>query len=158
MLNQKYFEIPLWIWLIIIVVILYSVYHTSCRKPSEQKQLKLTSVNKEKFTDSTLSNIVIYNFNTTWCGWSKRFQPEWNKFSEYIINSKLNNIIINSKLNNIKALNINCDDNEIENIKLATKYNVPGYPYIIIIIDDKNPIVYEGERTSDALIEYLKKL
>jgi thiol-disulfide isomerase/thioredoxin len=148
MLNGKYFEIPLWTWLIIIVVILYSVYHISRSKQYEQKKEKINLISntKEELLNSKHSNIVIYNFNTTWCGWSKRFQPEWNEFSKYIINLK----------NNIKALDIKCDDGESENILLASKYNVPGYPYIVIVIDGKEPIVYDGERTSTALIEYLQ--
>ena len=157
MLDQKYFEIPLWVWLIIISIILYSVYCTSCKKintVSAQKinQEMIQEVSKEKFANSdTLPNMVVYNFNTSWCGWSKKFQPEWNKFSEENSKQKIN------KKFNIKALDIKCDDNE-ENIKLSNKYNVPGYPYIVIDIDGKNPMVYTGERTSSALLNFIKEL
>jgi len=149
-LNNKFFEIPIWVWLIITIVILYSIYYISNKKCNQPKE-EIKTVNNEQFVSSTNNkepNIVIYNFNTSWCGWSKRFQPEWDKFSEYIINNKLDNI---------KALDVKCDSDE-KNIQLASKYNVPGYPYIIIIIDDKNPIVYNGERTSFALIEHMNKI
>jgi len=142
MLNDKYLKIPIWTWIIIGVVVLYSVYNISCKN----KENKITNETKEQYeyVDKTFSNIVIYNFNTSWCGWSKKFQPEWDKFSKHV-----------NKLDNIKALDIKCD-NDVNNIKLASKYNVPGYPYIIIIIDNKEPIVYNGKRTSNDLIEYIQ--
>jgi thiol-disulfide isomerase/thioredoxin len=147
MLNNIYFKIPLWTWLIIIVVILYSVYHILYKKSCKQKDnIILTNETKEEFVNSNFSNIVIYNFNTSWCGWSKKFQPEWDDFSKHI-----------NKINNIKALDIKCDD-DVKNIELATKYNVPGYPYIIIVVDDKEPIIYDGDRTSVALIERIQTI
>ena len=35
-------------------------------------------------TPSINSRLKIFNFNTEWCGWSKRFQPEWDKFTQAV--------------------------------------------------------------------------
>jgi hypothetical protein len=64
----KICEIPLGIILLIIAVSYY-IYNNKT---------------KENFTDE--KKIKVYNFNTTWCGWSKKFQPEWDKFTVAINN------------------------------------------------------------------------
>jgi len=86
------------------------------------------------------NKIKIYYFNTSWCEWSRRFNPEWNKF----IN------IIDTSL--YEAVNIQCDN--VDN-NICTTYNVPGFPHIIIETYNKK-IIYTGERSANALINFLK--
>ena len=43
-----------------------------------------TKNTNETFKNTQESKITIYNFNTTWCGHSKNFQPIWDKFVESI--------------------------------------------------------------------------
>ena len=38
----------------------------------------------EQFKNIQENKIIVYNFNTSWCGHSKSFQPVWNKFTESI--------------------------------------------------------------------------
>ena len=103
----------------------------------------------EKFSDNN-KIIKVFNFNTSWCGWSKKFQPEWDKFSQ---------LIVDNNLNHIHAHDIKCDNNT--NSNKCKEYNVPGYPYIIIekmTGSDVKQIVYEDERTADSLLSYIKQL
>jgi thiol-disulfide isomerase/thioredoxin len=38
------------------------------------------------------SKIIVYNFNTNWCGYSKRFQPIWDRFSESVTNTDIETV------------------------------------------------------------------
>jgi hypothetical protein len=87
--------------------------------------------------------IKIYYFNTSWCKWSKQFNPEWNKFVNMIDTSLY------------ESINIQCD--KIENGTLCAVYNVPGFPHIVIETYNKK-IIYTGERSANALINFLKTL
>jgi len=83
------------------------------------------------------TKIKIYNFNTTWCGHSKNFQPIWDMFSESLTNE-----------DNIITYDVKCDDNINE--KLSERYYIDGYPTIIIDYGDKF-IKYSGPRTVNGL-------
>jgi len=105
---------------------------------------------KEGFTNSEneKSNLIkVYNFNTSWCGYSVRFQPEWDKFQK--------EINTNNKLSNIQAYDIKCDNSN--NKQMCSDYNVDGFPTVIIEKDNKK-IKYTGERTSETIIETIKNL
>ena len=105
---------------------------------------------KEGFTNSEneKSNLIkVYNFNTAWCGYSVRFQPEWDKFQK--------EVNTNNKLSNIQAYDIKCDDNN--NKQMCSDYNIDGFPTVIIEKDNKK-IKYNGERTSETIIETIKNL
>ena len=64
------------------------------------------------------------------------------------------NIKINPELSHIIPYDIKCDDNKNE--KMCNKYQVPGYPYVIIEINNKK-IPYEGKRTALDLLKFIKK-
>jgi thiol-disulfide isomerase/thioredoxin len=105
---------------------------------------------KEGFTNSEneKSNLIkVYNFNTSWCGYSVRFQPEWDKFQKEV-NTRDN-------LLNIHAYDIKCDNSD--NKQMCDDYNVSGFPTIIIEKDNKK-INYNGPRNTEAIIETIKNL
>jgi thiol-disulfide isomerase/thioredoxin len=89
--------------------------------------LNLSSNNKKK----------IYNFNTEWCGHSKQFQPTWNTFMNSI-----------KEKDNVEAYDVKCDNPINDN--LCNKYDVPGYP-TIVIVDGNNVENYSGPRTIEGL-------
>jgi hypothetical protein len=140
MFEQKYFGIQLSLWLIIvgIIMILFSYNKSSvCAKLPPRTELK-----KEKFAEIPKTKIKVFNFNTSWCGWSRRFQPEWDKFS--------NKVKSEPKLSHIETFDVKCDVSNNES--MCEKYRVPGYPYIVIETNGKTN-QYNGERTADALIK-----
>lgn len=98
----------------------------------------LKNKNKNITQFENTNDINIYNFNTSWCGWSKKFQPEWNKLS-----------------NIMKTIDIKCDDPLNENI--CKKYNILGYPTVIIEKNNKQ-IVYNGEKTAESILLFVKSL
>ncbi len=148
MLNQKYFGLPLWVWLVVAGIVLYSYNQSisqseSATKPKAETQVKAEK--KEKFADVANSKIKIFNFNTEWCGWSRRFQPEWNKFAETVASDPK----FNSR---VEAIDVKCDNPEKES--MCEAYNVPGYPYVVAEIDGQR-IPYDGERTASALLTFV---
>ena len=96
-----------------------------------------TKNTNETFKNTQESKITIYNFNTTWCGHSKNFQPIWDKFVESI-----------NANDNITAIDAKCDSNI--NDKLVKKYDVEGFP-TVIIDQGKTFIKYSGERSVNGL-------
>ncbi len=142
MLNHKYFGLPVWTWIIIISIIIFSCKQTL----NVKSEANLNNINsKEKFAEISKPKIKIFNFNTEWCGWSKRFQPEWDAFSKEM----------KQNFPNIEAIDVKCDQDV--NQKICEQYQVPGYPYVIIEIDNKQT-PYNGERTTEALMAHAKTL
>ena len=87
----------------------------------------------------TNNKIIIYNFNTEWCGYSKKFEPIWNDF---VLS------LSNDELNKINPINVKCDNES--NKELCNKYDIPGYPFVMII-DNDHIIPYSGSRTVEGL-------
>lgn len=132
--NKKDFcDTPMVMWVGIGAVIAYFYIYNNKYSQNE---------NFDSSNDKKMKKFKVYNFNTSWCGWSKRFQPEWDAFTVACKTSK-----------NIETVDVKCDDDN--NKDVCNKYNVPGYPYVIVEVDG-DPRPYDGERTSDAIMGYIK--
>ena len=142
MLLKKYGGLPIWVWLVIVGIIFFSCSQTMCLVEVSNTNSETT----EKFTTEK-SIIKVFNFNTSWCGYSTRFQNEWNKFSAMVKS--------NPTFSHIEAIDVKCDDDQ--NKSICEQYKVPGYPYVVIEIDGK-PIQYNGERTADAILNHILTL
>ena len=147
MLNQKFFGLSLWVWLVIGAIVYYTMN-------SSKGALTTGGNTKETFAEpETTSNgngngnkkIVIYNFNTKWCGWSRAFQPEWDKFMSSV------------KSSNIEAKDVKCDDDSNSGLCENSKYDIPGFPYVVAEVGDKI-IPYNGPRTVDGLTQFVSTL
>ena len=143
MLNQKCFCLPLWVWLVAIGIVVY--YYCYSPKNKLQPKPKAKEEKKEKFANVNNSRMKMLNFNTKWCGWSVRFQPEWDNFTKAV----KNNSELNSK---VEVIDVKCDDPANE--RMCEEYQVPGYPYVIVE-KDGNRTPYEGERTAQALLSFV---
>lgn len=126
---QKYMGLPLWLWLVAGAVVLYLLY-TNYFKQTDQ------FANVEK--------IKVLNFNTEWCKWSKKFQPEWDSFQEQA-----------KSMNNIEAIDVKCDNDKNES--MCHSYDIPGFPSVVIEKDGKK-MLYEGEMTAKGLMDHVKKI
>jgi hypothetical protein len=84
----------------------------------------------------------IFNFNTSWCGYSVRFQPIWNQFTDKVVDP------------NVEVLDVKCDLDE--NSELCKKYDVPGYPSILKVTPSGKIVNYDGPRTVDGLLDFVK--
>ena len=86
-----------------------------------------------------MSNTKVELYYAEWCGHCNKFKPEWEKFKK-------------------NALDGGIKTNEYEAEKDKTKVeeaNVSGFPTIIITINGKKED-YNGPRTAEALMEYVK--
>ena len=127
--------------LIVLVVVIYLFIYT--------EDFSTCSNIKDTFSNSANKNsnlIKVYNFNTSWCGYSVRFQPEWEKFQREI--ESIDNL-------NIEAFDIKCDNTN--NKQMCDDYEIPGFPSVIIEKDGEK-INYNGPRTATAIIEAIKNL
>ena len=84
----------------------------------------------------------LYFFFAEWCGYCKKFKPEWEKLKA------------ESNLG-VQLEEVDCaDSNNVP--ALAKEYNVGGFP-TLILVNGGNKVTYEGERTAEALVSFIKE-
>ena len=81
-------------------------------------------------------------FYADWCHYCDQFKPEWEKL-EYMLGENPN----------IQLVRINGDERR----DLMEQFQVPGFP-TVILVTEAGPIPYEGERTSDGIMQFLHSL
>ncbi len=135
MLAKKIFDVPVYLWAVVAILLLYLLYLNFYKKTTD------TMANATPDTMTNDNTIKLYNFNTSWCGHSVRFQEEWNKFA--------NEVKSKNNMSNVKVYDIKCDN--VNNEKMCSDYEVPGFPSVVI---EKNGVkeLYDGPRTADALL------
>jgi len=136
MLNN----VPMWAYVILGIFFIFLLYN-------------FFNSNSDNFTnDIKLSpDLKIYNFNTKWCHWSNNFRPEWDKFMESVKLIKMSNPNFN-----VVAIDVDCEDPENDSLK--NKYNVPGFPYVLIESKDGSTVEYTNKRTSDDLLKTVNEM
>mgnify|MGYP000994532446 CR=1 FL=1 len=80
------------------------------------------------------------NFNTTWCYWSKKLVPVWDKLVEDMSGK------------DIEILDIKCDLEK--NKDLCERYQIDGYPSIRLILGNKI-ISYDGDRSLEDMKAFI---
>lgn len=101
-----------------------------------------TNFNMEEQSKDTID---VFNLNTSWCGWSVKFQPEWDKFTEMVKDKP-----------NINAVDVKCDQKENEEV--CQRMNVPGFPSVVIIKNGKDRIDYSGAREATEILKFVETL
>lgn len=124
---------------IVIVVVLYILYKNN----QENLENDNTKVQKEQLENNNSPILGVYY--TEWCGYSQQF-----------LRALQNDIIPALEQNKLdKAFQIklvDCDKHKEE----CAKNNVPGFPTLILHKDNSN-IPYDGDRSPDDLIHFLKQ-
>jgi thiol-disulfide isomerase/thioredoxin len=142
--KEKILDIPIWAC-IALLTSAYFFYEQNKKKQNSKHNAK--PVNKhikklEKFAEPK-TKVTAYNFNTSWCGYSTRFQPTWDKFAD---------TVDDNYDGTVKVVDVKCDQDEFKD--MCSKYNVQGYPTVIFEVNGK-PQAYNGARTVDALVNTL---
>jgi hypothetical protein len=159
-LSDKIYGLSLLSWLFIIIILAFLIWRffLSDNKKSnipegaieggDEDYESVSSANStaEPFVD-TDNKIKVYNFNTSWCGWSVKFQSEWDKFSDAVKSD--------SNLNNVDAFDVKCD--KPENEAVCKEFEVEGFPTVIIEAGGRRGL-YKGPRTSMDLVSTLKDI
>jgi len=83
---------------------------------------------------------TIMLFYVDWCGYCKKFMPDWERLS-------------GSMSDNANFVKLNGD----KETSMAEKYNVKQYPTIIKVYKNGKMVVYEDEREMDKLVKFCKK-
>lgn len=124
---------------IIALVLIYILYNSN----------KSINKNVDNFNDTEKDNskefkheIVLYY--ALWCGYSKMFLPEWEKFVAYA----------KDNFNNVKVTSIRCEGGDEATCK---QKGIKGYPMVVLYLEDGTEVNFDDERTSDKLIEFINK-
>jgi hypothetical protein len=100
---------------------------------------KKNDTSKEKMTNG----MKIVNYNTEWCGFSKRFQPIWDDFTKDM----------KKKYSNIEVIDMKCDKDENKDKCMIPE--VEGFPTVILHKDGKS-IVYEDSRNKESIMKFIE--
>lgn len=87
---------------------------------------------------------TLYLFYADWCGHCKTFKPEWQQLEKELSNT------------NIITKKINGDSEDKEDQDLMLKYNVSGFPTIILLLPDETTYHYNGSRNKNDLLNATK--
>jgi len=156
-LNNRVYGLPIYSWLLIALVVVVFVIITFSNSSTESKGSSVSSNSvASESTESTehfetnepknCDKVKVYNFNTSWCGWSVRFQPEWQKFE--------NELKSKGDLSHVEAHDVKCDNPA--NDFLCKEFEVAGFPTVVIETNGKRGI-YKGPRDSKNLIETVQQ-
>jgi protein disulfide-isomerase A6 len=100
----------------------------------------------EHFEDATRPSpkCSLKLFYADWCGHCQRFKP--------VFDGELSDAV---KKEGIPCTleKIDCDKNS----DMAKKYNIKGFPTLIFENEKNDVVEYQGERTADAIVKFLKK-
>jgi thiol-disulfide isomerase/thioredoxin len=126
-------NMPTLVIILAILLILYYVYTTYLKEGFESVDLE----------EEIKKGNTLVLFYADWCGHCKKIKPIWKEAEDEIDEDE-----------DKKMIKINCGDKKKEHQAIAEKYNIDGYPTIILFKDGK-PTQYKGPRTKDGFIEAL---
>jgi len=125
--------------LIITLYILYKFYFNVEKFSSEEAVVE--NVPNDKTNNSVKGEIILYY--ATWCGYSRMFLPEWEKFSKFA----------KSNLPQVKVSQIRCEGG---NENTCKQKGVQGYPTVILYPTNGTEVIFSGERNSDELVKFVQ--
>jgi thiol-disulfide isomerase/thioredoxin len=112
--------------------------------------LLVWTVRKEGFTSSPSSLLedvknkkVLVLFYNTNCGHCKTLKPEWDK-AEAEMGDKMVAVDVTDTSDAVKMI--------------TEKYKINSYPTMLVLDNGKMTATYDGERTKDALVSYVKSM
>lgn len=88
-----------------------------------------------------IKRIQLINFHSSWCHWSKKIKPLWEKLKEEM------------KFSNIDLIDIKCDSNK----KLCDEYNIDSYPTIKLVNGNK-VVEYTGDINEKDINLFIKDI
>ena len=100
---------------------------------------KKTIDKNEKFDKK---KVKFVNYNTTWCYWSKKLQPTWEKLEHNTENDET-----------IEIVDVKCDLKENE--ELCKKEQIEGFPTMKLYVDDE-VIDYRGDRSLEDIQNFIE--
>lgn len=133
---------PVIILLVTVCIISILLYINSDEKQESFSTSSEPDINNNPPSKLDGRNSELALYYTTWCGYSKAFAPEWQNLKEYVKTSVIN----------LKLTEHDCD----KEADLCEKYNVPGFPTIILHTTSGKSIHYSGDRTIEGILNFVK--
>jgi thiol-disulfide isomerase/thioredoxin len=96
------------------------------------------------------NDIGVKMFYVDWCGHCKTAKPGYKQFMDEYNGTKLND-------KTVKVEMINCEENEA-NAKMASEYEVKGYPTIIAGLNGQKHVYTGSDKSSQGFGSWLKSL
>jgi thiol-disulfide isomerase/thioredoxin len=90
------------------------------------------------------SNMKIVNYNTEWCGYSKRFQPIWDQFTQEM----------KTKHKEIDVIDMKCDKDE--NKEKCSVPEVEGFP-TVVLYKNGTPKPFNDSRSVESLLKFVEE-
>jgi thiol-disulfide isomerase/thioredoxin len=155
MLCEKCLGIPIWVWLIVISIVVFSCYKTTEKFANAESENNQVELSQESSNSQFQIKLKVYNFTApSWCGYSRGFMDTWNQFAQ----------VVKSKYPNAEAITLEFKDRDNtpqENLKLADEFGIRGYPTVMFeVLGGNKPeiIEYNGARSVEALEEAVKTI
>ena len=123
----------------------------------ELKEGKPEEIEKDKGKSATVSVITADNFNKSvskgytfvkfhapWCGYCKKLAPTWDKLAMKMASNP-----------SLQISKVDCTTDV--NNPLCSKQEVSGFPTLFLYHEGRKVTEYEGNRTLDAMVGFLKR-
>jgi len=122
-------------------VVMYFVLFKSSGKKCKHQEAFTSNNDKEE------EEVSVKMFYVDWCGHCKSTKPGFKEFMD-----KYNGTQLKKKHVNIEM--INCEENE----KLASEYEIKGYPTIIAEVNGNKKVYDSSDRTASGFSNWLEKV
>lgn len=91
------------------------------------------------------NEVTLALFHAEWCGYCKRFMPTWEETVAKLNNTKTNNG------KKIKCVAVEADKDK----DVMKEYDVSGYPTIMVLRPNNEPVTFEDDRTVEKLAKFV---
>lgn len=122
------------------------------QKPAlDKKKVQFKEDFNQYYTNQSVEHMenqnkcVLKLFYVDWCGHCKNFKP--------IFEGELSDAVKEQQLP-CKLELVNCEERPEE----AKKYNIRGYPTVIFENENNDVVEYQGERTANSIIKFIKNI
>lgn len=131
-LKRKVLNLPLYVWIIIILVVGYMMMDTSVKNEVVRKEVVDSERNIESEKKVASSNVTVHVFFAPWCGWSKKLMGD----------SLANDDFSGSPYEIVKKW---CDSNGVKCIahnsdkegEYINKMGIKGFPSTLLVDGDR---------------------
>ena len=124
-------KMPTLIFLLAVLLVLYLLYINFLKEGFESKPAELD--------EQIASGKKVVLFYADWCGHCKKIKPVWDEAAKEVNKDEK------------KMIKVNCGEGTKEEKAIMDKYDIDGYPTIIIFQDGK-PSKYEGNRNKEDFL------
>jgi len=131
-------------WHVVIVLLIFGLIFAIFKEKSVTQNAPSTEGFSEQETQHIVPGNEIILYYALWCGYSRQFIPEWEKFEEY---AKKN-------LPNLRVSKVRCEDG---NEPVCKEKGVEGYPTVILYLQNGEERICHEERTLSGLIKFVQQ-